>query len=258
MYRFEICANSVASCIAAQEGGADRVELCSGIPEGGTTPSSGMIRKARESISIGLNVIIRPRGGDFLYSPEELEEMTYDIHTAKELGADGLVFGCLTREGHVDKKAMSMLMEAAEGLPVTFHRAFDHAAEVIAETRFVFFVDITHPAAHRSGIEGIQLTGLVPGAFGTDIVKKHAFDQLDFQHRNFDSGTAVVGIYRTGDQFFRSPAAVGKNAAVAHHIARRQLNGAIGFYDIFAAVKAAHPVFGVIPRNDPAGGSAGP
>lgn len=129
MYKFEICANSVASCIAAQEGGADRVELCSGIPEGGTTPSFGMIRKARESISIALNVIIRPRGGDFLYSKSELEEMAYDIRIVKELGADGLVFGCLTKEGNVDKAAMSMLMEAAEGLPVTFHRAFDHSAD---------------------------------------------------------------------------------------------------------------------------------
>ena len=129
MFRFEICANSVASCIAAQEGGADRVELCSGIPEGGTTPSFGMIRKARESISIGLNVIIRPRGGDFLYSESELDEMLYDIEIAKELGADGLVFGCLTKEGNVDKEAMSRLMKAAGGLPVTFHRAFDHSSD---------------------------------------------------------------------------------------------------------------------------------
>ena len=87
-YRFEICANSVASCIAAQEGGADRVELCAGIPEGGTTPSYGMIRTARKNISIGLNVIIRPRGGEFLYSSSELEEMLHDIRTAKELGAE--------------------------------------------------------------------------------------------------------------------------------------------------------------------------
>ena len=129
MYKFEICANSVASCIAAQEGGADRVELCSGIPEGGTTPSFGMIRKARASIDIGLNVIIRPRGGDFLYSKDELEEMTHDIRIAEELGADGLVFGCLTKEGNIDKKAMSILMEAAGNLPVTFHRAFDHSAD---------------------------------------------------------------------------------------------------------------------------------
>ena len=112
-YKFEICANSVASCIAAQEGGADRVELCAGIPEGGTTPSFGMIRNARECISIALNVIIRPRGGDFLYSETELQEMIYDIQAAKELGADGLVFGCLCPDGSVDMKAMAVLMEAA-------------------------------------------------------------------------------------------------------------------------------------------------
>lgn len=127
--KFEVCANSVASCIAAQEGGADRVELCAGIPEGGTTPSYGMIRSARESISIGLNVIIRPRGGDFLYSSEELNEMILDIRIAKELGADGLVFGCLTPEGNVDMTAMRMLMEEAGDTPVTFHRAFDHTCD---------------------------------------------------------------------------------------------------------------------------------
>ena len=126
MYKFEICANSVASCVAAQEGGANRVELCAGIPEGGTTPSYGMIRNARESISIALNVIIRPRGGDFLYSELEIQEMLYDIQVAKELGADGLVFGCLNPDGSVDMSAMSRLMKAAGDTPVTFHRAFDH------------------------------------------------------------------------------------------------------------------------------------
>lgn len=127
--KFEVCANSVASCIAAQEGGADRVELCSGIPEGGTTPSYGMIKSARESISIDLNVIIRPRGGDFLYSKDELKEMIYDIRTANELGADGLVFGCLTPDGNVDMESMKMLMNEAGQTPVTFHRAFDHTSD---------------------------------------------------------------------------------------------------------------------------------
>lgn len=130
-YKFEICANSVASCIAAQKGGAHRVELCAGIPEGGTTPSYGMIRTARESISIALNVIIRPRGGDFLYSESELREMVYDIEKAKELGADGLVFGCLRPDGNVDMEAMKMLMKAAGDTPVTFHRAFDHCCDPI-------------------------------------------------------------------------------------------------------------------------------
>lgn len=129
MYKFEICANSVASCIAAQDGGADRVELCAGIPEGGTTPSVGMIRCARESIGISLNVIIRPRGGDFLYSESEIREMVYDIEAAKELGVDGLVFGCLCPDGSVDMENMRLLMEAAGDTPVTFHRAFDHTSD---------------------------------------------------------------------------------------------------------------------------------
>ena len=105
------------------------MELCAGIPEGGTTPSYGMIRNARESISIALNVIIRPRGGDFLYSESEIKEMIYDIQVAKELGADGLVFGCLTPDGSVDMKAMKTLMDAAGNTPVTFHRAFDHTCD---------------------------------------------------------------------------------------------------------------------------------
>ena len=129
MYKFEICANSVASCIAAQEGGADRVELCAGIPEGGTTPSVGMIRQARASISIALNVIIRPRGGDFLYSESEIQEMLYDIKAAKDHGADGLVFGCLLPDGTVDMANMRRLMDAAGDTPVTFHRAFDHTSD---------------------------------------------------------------------------------------------------------------------------------
>ena len=166
MYRFEICANSVASCIAAQEGGADRVELCSGIPEGGTTPSFGMIRKARASIDIALNVIIRPRGGDFLYTRDELEEMLYDITAAKELGADGLVFGCLTKEGKVDKKAMYMLMEAAGDLPVTFHRAFDHSANP-----FEALEDIIGLGCTRILTSGCMPTAMEGAGLLADLVK---------------------------------------------------------------------------------------
>ena len=95
-FNVEICAGSVTSCKAAQDGGADRVELCGGLPEGGTTPSVGMIRRAREVITIGMNVIIRPRGGDFLYSESEVRQMEYDIYAAQDAGADGLVFGALT------------------------------------------------------------------------------------------------------------------------------------------------------------------
>lgn len=125
-YSFEVCANSVESCLAAQAGGANRVELCAGIPEGGTTPSYGDIAVARELLKeTRLHVIIRPRGGDFLYSPVEQRIMLKDIDLARKLGADGVVFGCLTAEGDVDLPLMRQLMEAAEDMSVTFHRAFD-------------------------------------------------------------------------------------------------------------------------------------
>lgn len=129
-FKFEICANSVESCLAAQEGGADRVELCAGIPEGGTTPSYGEIKLARKLLTkTKLHVIIRPRGGDFLYTPLELERMEEDIRICRELGVDGVVFGCLTEEGEVDREANRRLVELARPMSVTFHRAFDRTAD---------------------------------------------------------------------------------------------------------------------------------
>lgn len=128
-YRFEVCANGVESSLAAQRGGADRVELCAGIPEGGTTPSIGEITVARRYLtSTRLHVIIRPRGGDFLYTALELERMAADIDAARQAGVDGVVFGCLQSDGTLDMAANRLLMDHAKGLSVTFHRAFDRCA----------------------------------------------------------------------------------------------------------------------------------
>ena len=124
-YKFEICANSVASCIEAQKGGAYRVELCAGIPEGGTTPSYGEIALARELLEIKLNVIIRPRGGDFLYSNLEHRIMLKDIEIARKMGVDGIVIGCLTSNGDIDMVRNKELINSAKDMGVTFHRAFD-------------------------------------------------------------------------------------------------------------------------------------
>lgn len=121
----EICANSATSCIEAQRGGANRVELCAAIPEGGTTPSLGEIVIARKSITIPLNVIIRPRSGDFLYNENEFEAMLLDIEAAKKAGADGVVFGCLLADGSIDIARNKILIEHSTGLSATFHRAFD-------------------------------------------------------------------------------------------------------------------------------------
>ncbi len=125
-HKLEICANSVTSCIEAEKGGAYRVELCAGIPEGGTTPSYGDMVAARDSLKeCKLNVIIRPRGGDFLYSALEHKIMLHDIEIARKLGVDGVVIGCLTAEGEVDMIRNRELIDASGDLPVTFHRAFD-------------------------------------------------------------------------------------------------------------------------------------
>lgn len=124
-YKLEICANSVMSCVEAQKGGAYRVELCAAIPEGGTTPSYGEIAVAQELLDIKLNVIIRPRGGDFLYSGLEHKIMLKDIEICCKLGVDGIVIGCLTAEGDVDMQRCRELVAAAGEMDITFHRAFD-------------------------------------------------------------------------------------------------------------------------------------
>lgn len=121
----EICVDSVDSAFAAQKGGADRVELCDNLVEGGTTPSAGAIAVAREMLDIKLHVIIRPRGGDFLYSATEFDVMKRDIKTAKELGADGVVIGILLADGTIDRERTSELVELSRPMTVTFHRAFD-------------------------------------------------------------------------------------------------------------------------------------
>lgn len=122
----EICANSAQSCVEAEAGGAARVELCAAIPEGGTTPSYGEIRTAQAlTSSIDINVIIRPRGGDFLYTEAEVQSMLLDIQLCKELGVHGVVFGCLTKEGDVDVALLKRLVDASKPLSITFHRAFD-------------------------------------------------------------------------------------------------------------------------------------
>jgi len=126
----EVCVDSIDSALAADRGGADRIELCSSLLEGGLTPSPGVISTVLGRVSLGVFVMIRPRSGDFCYSNDEFKAMEQDVLTAKQLGADGVVFGILTEDGRVDMDRSQRLVNLARPLKITFHRAFDMSCDL--------------------------------------------------------------------------------------------------------------------------------
>lgn len=121
----EACVGNYIEARKAEELGADRIELCDNLRDGGTTPSYGTIKLAKETLNMDISVIIRPRGGDFTYSEGEIKIMEEDIEICKKLKVQGVVFGVLIKNNEIDEEAMKRLMKKAEGLKVTFHMAFD-------------------------------------------------------------------------------------------------------------------------------------
>jgi copper homeostasis protein len=123
--QIEVCAYSLESCLNAKKAGANRIELCSGIFEGGTTPSYGLVKQALKSVDLDIFVMVRPRGGDFFYSKSELNVIYSDIQELKKTNIQGIVIGILKRNGEVDKKRLKEIVEISYPLKVTFHRAID-------------------------------------------------------------------------------------------------------------------------------------
>ena len=181
----EVCAYSLTTCLTAQRAGAGRIELCAGLPEGGTTPSAGLIQQARRHLTIPLYVMIRPRGGDFLYTEPEVDVMRADILVAKQLGADGLVFGVLNANGTVNESQTRELIELTHPLAVTFHRAFDltrdpyEALEAVIRTGAVRLLTSGQQASVTDGIPLLrelvrQAKGRIEIMAGAGVTKQNA------------------------------------------------------------------------------------
>ena len=190
----EICLENAESVLAAQNGGAHRVELCSDLFEGGLTPTLGTFRIARKiADKIKINVMIRPRGGDFCYSDTEFEVMKEDLRIFKEAGADGVVFGLLNPDGTIDAERTAELISLAGDIPVTFHRAFDMTRNAFDSLETLIGL----------GVKRILTSGLEPtvpeGAFLLKELVQKAGDRIvimpgcGINERNFEKIDSIIG-----------------------------------------------------------------
>lgn len=173
----EICVDSYASAMAAIEGGADRLELCSALSIGGLTPYAALLQQIRQNSDIPIRCLMRPRAGDFLYTPEEIGQMTMQIRQLRTLGADGFVIGCLTAHGDLDDDAMKPLIEAADGAGLTLHRCIDVSCDPLE----------TYLQAAYLGID----TVLTSGAAGNCTAGKEIIGKL-LKLRDSHNGPEVL------------------------------------------------------------------
>ena len=199
--KLEIIGFNIESCLAAQEAGADRIELCGSPGEGGTTPSYGLVQSAREKLEIDLYVMIRPRGGDFLYTDNEFEMMMKEVEFCKRSGCDGIVTGALTPDGHVDKEKCKILIDLAFPMEVTFHRAFDRVADPFASLEDLITL----------GFERILTSGLKPKAVQnthllSQLIQKSAGRIIIMPGSGVNSGNIISIAEKTGAKEFHSSA----------------------------------------------------
>jgi copper homeostasis protein len=202
----EICTGDLESALAAERGGADRVELCSNVAVGGTTPSAGTIREACRRLTIPVHVLIRPRAGDFLPTDSELAAMSHDIQLARDLGTSGVVLGLLRPDGTIDRERTARLVALARPLCVTFHKAFDQVRDLdeALDTLIALGVDrVLTSGGRRTAMEGIdRLRSLVDRAGGRIAIlaggriAKETVETLLAQTgvREIHLGSAVAGM----------------------------------------------------------------
>ena len=211
-HKLEIIGFNIESCMAAQGAGADRIELCASPGEGGTTPSYAFIKEARKKLNIDLYVMIRPRGGDFLYTNEEFEIMKNDVMACKQLGCDGIVTGILMEDGKVDKKRCKELLEYAYPLEATFHRAFDRVADPYEAMEDI--IDL--------GFERILTSGLVPKAIDgketlSALIKKSAERIIIMPGSGVNASNIISIAKSTGAKEFHSSASYYAESNMKYH-----------------------------------------
>ena len=169
MTLLEICCYSVEDALIAEQHGADRIEFCAAPKEGGLTPSFGALQAVREAVTIPVHPIVRPRGGDFCYRDDEFRVLLADIERVRELGFPGVVTGVLNEDGEVDVARMAQIMRAAEGMAVTFHRAFDmcanphQAVEILAQSGVARILTSGQQATAEKGVSLITELNALPG-----------------------------------------------------------------------------------------------
>ncbi|PSR54496.1 copper homeostasis protein CutC [Adhaeribacter arboris] len=213
----EICTDSVYSCIQAEQGGAARVELCANLFEGGTTPTAGCLKIARQQIAIPIHVLLRPRGGDFCYTNDEFAVMQYDLEMIKSLGADGVVLGVLTPDGNMDVERTAALIKQARPLKVTFHRAFDMVADPVLALEQLIDLGVERlltSGQEKSALEGSELIAelvrragnklvVMPGGGITErnIARLHRETQAQEYHLTAREKLPSPMIYRNSNAF---------------------------------------------------------
>lgn len=207
MALLEVAASSLTSALAAQAGGAGRVELCGQLADGGVTPSYGLVATARDRLRIPLYVLVRPRSGDFLYDEAEFELMQRDIEACVRLGCDGVVIGALDADAGVDLAGCRALVAAAGGLGVTFHRAFDAARDPARALEDVIALGcerVLTSGGHRSALDGAahiaalvqQAAGRVRIMAGAGIRPENVADVLA-RSRAHELHASARGLYRS-------------------------------------------------------------